>query len=202
MSAKSRAAVGATRQDPKRSDERRKQVRDRIALGVAAGLLLIGVVVYLQSRTEEGPAPTRAAEQPGLQEAPAATPLKKGGTLEPAARDVAERFIVTAVGRTRLDEAWELVTPEFRSGVTRAQWRRGELPVPPFPARDLETTGFDVLESSANKVLLQVLLVPKPGTAYVPTRYDLTIERASASAPWKVSYANPYAPPGRFANPE
>ncbi len=133
--------------------------------------------------------------------APAET-LKAGGTLEPEARKVAVRFIETAVGRTDLDDAWALATPEFRRGVTLAQWRRGELPVPPFPVQDLETTGFDVVESSKNKVLIQVLLVPELGTDYVPTRYDMTLERASAGAPWKVSYANPYAPPGIYAEPD
>ena len=74
--------------------------------------------------------------------------------------------------------------------------------MPPFPVKDLQTTGFDVVESGPNKVLLQVLLVPKAGTEYVPTRYDMTIERASAKAPWKVSYCNPYAPPGVYASPD
>jgi hypothetical protein len=74
--------------------------------------------------------------------------------------------------------------------------------VPPFPVQDLETSGLKVVESSANKILLQVLLVPKPGTEYVPTRYDMTLERTSKAAPWKVSYCTPYAPPGRYFNPE
>ena len=100
-------------------------------------------------------------------QAPAPAPteqLKKGGKLEPEARKVAVRFLQTAVGRTELDAAWALATPELRSGVTLKEWRTGSLPIPPFPVQDLETTGFDVLESSKNKVLLQVLLVPKPGT--------------------------------------
>ena len=50
-------------------------------------------------------------------------------------------------------------------------------------------------------MLLQVLLVPKPGTPYVPTRYDMTIERLG-DGPWKVSYCTPYAPPGRYVVPE
>lgn len=199
MRAEPSASVGADSHGGTRSEQRRKQVRDRIALGVAALLLVIGVVVFLQSRTDQGPAPTRAPE---AQTAPPAQPLTKGGTLEPAARKVAVRFIETAVGRTALDEAWALSTPELRSGVTLAQWRTGELPVPPFPVQDLETTGFQVLESSENEVLLQVLLVPKPGTPYVPTRYDMTLERASSKDPWKVSYCVPYAPPGRFVVPE
>jgi hypothetical protein len=209
MSAKPRAAAGAGADTPTggQSEARRKQRRDRIALGVAGVLLLVAVVVFVQSRTDEGPAPTRVAATPQQQaqpqvQQPAETPVKKGGTLQPAARKVAVRFLETAVGRTSLDEAWALSTPELRSGVSLAQWRAGELPVPPFPVQDLATTGFQVLESSPNKVLLQVLLVPTPGTEYVPTRYDMTLERASTTAPWKVSYCTPYAPPGMYAVPD
>jgi hypothetical protein len=192
--------MGADNSRTPRSAERRRQIRDRVALGVAALLLVAGVVVFLQSRTDNGPAPTQSAAPQA--QTPSQTQLNPGGKLEPAVRTVAARFIETAVGRTELDEAWKLATPELRSGVTLAQWRAGSLPVPPFPVRDLETTGFDVVESSPNKVLLQVLLVPKPGTDYVPTRYDMTIERTSAKAPWKVSYCSPYAPPGIYQEPD
>ena len=192
---------GATVAVGKSSAQRRRQRRERIALGVGAVLLVLAVVVFLQSRTDEGPGPTHEAQSQAEALVPTDT-LKKGGTLSAEGHKVAVRFVETAVGRTSLDEAWDLVTLAFRSGVTRARWSKGELPVPPFPVRDLETTGFDVVESGPNKVLLQVLLVPKVGTDYVPTRYDLTLERTSAKAPWKVSYAAPYSPPGMYANPE
>jgi hypothetical protein len=200
MSTDRPAAVSTHDSGAKRSAERRRQIRDRVALGVAALLLVAGVVAFLQSRMDSGPAPRQSAA-PQVQ-TPPPTQLKPGGKLDPGARKVAARFIETAVGRTELDVAWKLATPELRSGVTLAQWRRGSLPVPPFPVQDLETTGYDVVEASPNKVLLQVLLVPKPGTDYVPTRYDMTIERTSAKAPWKVSYCNPYAPPGIYDEPD
>jgi len=186
------------------SRARRKQVRDRLILGVVGLLGVAAAIAFLQSRTDTGPPPTppNAAQLAAALETPPSEGLKKGGTLGPAARQVAARFLLTAVSRTELAEAWNLVTPEFRAGVTRAQWLRGELPVPPFPVTDLETTGFQVLESNKNRILIQVLLVPKPGTEYVPTRYDLTVERVSAKAPWKISYAAPYAPPGRYAPTE
>lgn len=210
MSSKSRAAVGAKNPTGATSEERRKQRRDRIALGVAGLLLVVAVVVFAQSRTDTGPPPTPAValpqpparQAPQGQQGPVQAQLEKGGTLEPAARKVAVRFLQTAVGRTSLDEAWALSTPALRSGVSLKQWRTGELPIPPFPVQDLATTGFQVLESSQNVVLLQVLLVPRPGTAYVPTRYDMTLERASKTAPWKVSYCTPYAPPGMYAAPD
>jgi len=201
MGAQRHAAVPA-KSGAQQSLARRRQVRDRVALGVAALLLAVGLIVFWQSRTSEGPAPTLAA--PGQSQAPVATKddLKPGGKLTPAARTVAIRFLQTAVGRTELDAAWNLATPELRSGVTRAQWMRGELPVVPFPVGDLETSGFQVVESGPNKVLLQVLLVPEPGTQYNPTRYDMTLERVTKSAPWKVSYTMPYAPPGKYSAPE
>ena len=106
-------------------------------------LLVVGLVAFLQSRTDTGPAPTRVAEPQVQAPAPApAEQLKKGGKLEPEARKVAVRFLQTAVGRTELDEAWALATPELRSGVTLKEWRTGSLPIPPFPVQDLETTGF------------------------------------------------------------
>lgn len=184
------------------SAARRRQVRDRVALGIATLLLAVGAVAFWQSRTSEGPAPTQAS--PAQSQAPAAPKdaLKAGGKLDPGARAVAIRFLETAVGRTELAAAWNLATPELRGGVTRAQWMRGELPVTPFPVDNLETSGFQVEESSPNKVLIQVLLVPEPGTEYTPTRYDMTIERASKNAPWKVSYTMPYAPPGKYADPQ
>ena len=125
MSGERPAAISANNPSANRSAERRKQVRDRIVLGVAALLLVIGAIAFLQSRTDAGPSPTRASEVPGYTPAPTTEALKAGGKLEPEAHKVAVRFIETAVGRTALDEAWALATPELRSGVTLAQWRTG-----------------------------------------------------------------------------
>ena len=204
MSTKQTSAAGARDDRTPQSSERRKERRDRIFLGAAAAVLAVAAIVFVQSWTDKdpGPAPTSATDVPAQTPVEVGAPLTKGGTLEPAARKVAIRFLETAVGRTSLDEAWALATPELRGDVPLSQWRTGELPVVPFPVDNLETTGVDVVESSPNKVLLQVLLVPKPGTPYVPTRYDMTIERASKTAPWKVSYCTPYAPPGMYVNPE
>ena len=51
------------------------------------------------------------------------------------ARRVAMRFIQTAVARENLEEAWTLVGPKLRGGLTKAQWVTGENPVVPYPDR-------------------------------------------------------------------
>jgi hypothetical protein len=123
--------------------------------------------------------------------------------VDPEARRVAARFLSTAVSRTNLDEAWELANAEMRSGVSRAQWLRGELPVAPFPV-DSTKSRFAVDESYTDKVFLTVFVTPKPGSdSPGGAVYKVTLVKsgAGADARWLVSYCQPYAPPGMFVPP-
>jgi hypothetical protein len=68
-------------------------------------------------------------------------------------------FVPAAVERHEPLRALPLVTPEFRSGVTRDEWARGNLPVLPFDARDSRfpwTLGY----SFAREISVDVLLHP------------------------------------------
>ena len=194
-------AVDAKQTFGGRTASRRREILERVALVLAALLVVAGVVAYFDSRAKESsPAVTSPIQQEQTTSAPV---VKPGGTLEPAARSVAIEFIRTTLGREDLARAWNLATPELRSGVTKKQWLRGELPIPPFPVKGgLETTGFQVLGSAPGEILLEVLLVPKPGSEYVPTRYELTLVRKGSKGPWKVSYFLPYEPPGIYAEPQ
>ena len=193
-------AVDAKQTFGGRTVSRRREIRERVALVLAALLVVAGIVAYFQSRAGEGTAPVASPIQ--QEQTTSAPVVKPGGTLEPAARSVAIEFIRTTLGREDLARAWNLATPELRSGVTKKQWLRGELPIPPFPVKGLETTGFQVLGTAPGEVLLEVLLVPKPGSEYVPTRYELTLVRKGSKGPWKVSYFLPYAPPGIWTEPK
>jgi hypothetical protein len=190
-------AVDAKRALSTRTDAKRRETLGRIALGGCALLLLAGVVVYFQSKADTGPAPTHSS-------APAVTsdPVKPGGKLDPAARNVAVEFVRRGLGRTDLARAWAMATPDLRSGVTKKQWLRGELPFAPFPVRDLESARFDVVGTAPKKILLELFLVPELKSGYVPTRFEMTLVRDSADGPWKVDYFLPYAPPGIYAEPE
>ena len=180
------------------TQSRQREIALRIALGVAAALVVVGVIVFLQSRADPAPAPSAAPIEEQI--APEVT-AKPGGKLDPGAKIVAIEFIRTTLSRTNLPRAWDLATPEFRAGVTKAEWLKGDLPITPFPVRDLETSGFNVVASAPGKVLLQVLLVPTASSEYTPTRFDLTLVRKGANGPWKVSYFLPYAPPGIYVEP-
>jgi len=193
-------AVDAKQTLGTRTSSRRREIRERVLLGLAVLLVAAGVIAYFQSRADEGPAPTTVPiEQARGQQEPAVTP---GGKLDPAAKSVVSQFILTTLARKHLGQAWNLATPEFRGAVTKKQWLSGELPIAPFPVRSLETTGFDVVGTAPGKILLQVFLVPTRGSGYSPTRYDITLVRQGGKGPWKVSYFLPYEPPGIYAEPQ
>lgn len=183
---------------PKRSDARKRELASYAVLAAVGLLLVAGVIAFLQFRADPAPAP---AALPNVEQVAPDVAAKAGGPLDPDAKVVATEFIGSTLSRTNLARAWDTATPELRSGVTRAEWLKGELPIAPFPVRDLETSGFKVVGSAPGKILLQVLLVPKNNSDYVPTRFDLTLVRSGANGPWRVSYLLPYAPPGIFIEP-
>jgi hypothetical protein len=84
----------------------------------------------------------------------------KKATLEPAARLVAGRFILTAVQRKDLAEAWKIAGPGIRQGMTYKEWLKGMIPVVPF-LDPIKVAPMKVDLSEKNHAILEVILVPK-----------------------------------------
>ena len=186
--------------NPVGRDERRSKLLMRALMAASAALFCGGVIAFVQFRGDDQQTAAPAENvQPASQ--PDVLP-KTGGKLDAAARKVAGRFIVTALTRTHLAEVWELAAPELRNTVTRKQWLAGDMPFPPYPVRSLESTRFTVVTTAPDKILLQVLLLPKIGAdeVFEPLRYDMTLIKQSGR--WVVSYMVPYAPLGKYAAPD
>ena len=175
---------------PARTPARRAEIRQRIVFAASAGLLIIGAIVFVQTRTDEGPAPTADTRTGTTTQA---TPIREGPNLklDGQVQRVASRFLLTALGRTNYGESWRLAAPELRSQVTRKQWFAGTMPFAPFPVR---SASYQIVGESPSEVLLTVYVVPKPNTEYEdPIRYDMTLVKRKGN--WLVSYLVPYAPP-------
>lgn len=97
---------------------------------------------------------------------------------------VSSRFVRTAVVRKEMRSAYDLVGPELRGGMTRAEWSRGDNPVVPFPAVGI--AGVKVAYSYRNDVALDLALVAKPGSDTVGKTFRIELTRQSAAAPWHV----------------
>lgn len=135
-----------------------RSTRRRLAWA-AGGLALIAAIVgVLMLGPNKNPAPERLSSAPAqraerLVEAP----------LSAEARHVAVRFIQTAVARENLDEAWTLVGPNLRGGLSKKRWTTGENPVVPYPVDKLDVAPYKVDASYTRSALLEVALLPRKG---------------------------------------
>src|SRR5262245_29430039 len=93
---------------------------------ISGAVLVVGVLVFLgvhfsntakpENTQPTGP-PVRAAAPP------------KNIPFPAAAWNVTREFVQTAVARKHLDEAFALTHPSMRAGISKKEWRNGELPV-------------------------------------------------------------------------
>jgi hypothetical protein len=135
------------------------RMRRRALWGVAgiAGILAV-VALFLFG-------PNTNAPREHVSNVPADVPetLVKA-PLSDEARHVAVRFVQTAVARKNLDEAWELVGPKLRGGLSRSEWLTGNNPVVPYPINELEVAPYKIDESYTKSALLEVALLPRKGS--------------------------------------
>ncbi len=167
----------------------------------AAGLILVaGVVAVLvkivpnTSGTNDKTATPNPVVVPST--APKTVPLAKD------ARVVAGRFILTAVRREKLAEAWKLSGPLIRQDLTLEEWMTGNIPVVPFTA-PISITPMKVDYSFKNHALVEVALIPVKSSKVKPETFWLELKKVGkgANAHWVVWTFVPRAAPPIPANP-
>ena len=116
-------------------------------------------------------------------------------TLTPADRAAISRtldvFVPAAIARHHPVRAYAVSAPDLRAAATRAQWRRGELPVSPFPAVGRRFHGW-----AATSVLPRYASVDIQLRAPRSSRQGLTnwtIELRKVGGRWLVESALPTA---------
>ena len=102
--------------------------------------------------------------------------------LAAEARRVAVRFIQTAVARENLDEAWDLVGPNLRGGLTKKQWTTGANPVVPYPLDKLDVAPYKVDASYTDSALLEVALLPREGSGIRAQVFFLELKKVGKAA--------------------
>ncbi len=90
---------------------------------------------------------------------------------------VLDRFVPAAVGRHNPAAAWGLAAPELRADTTRAEWARGDLPVPPYPVHAGPTHEWVLLYSIHDLVLLELGLRPSPQSKIGNAAFVVTMRR-------------------------
>jgi hypothetical protein len=168
----------------------------RVLPWLGAAILIAGIVVFLINRThridaKENSANKAAAASYKPQRQPKTVPLDR------AARLAAGRFVIDAVQRKNLAEAWKLSGSEIRGGMTYKEWMTGDIPVIPFPDK-IVSAPLKIDISTKNHALVEVALVsahPKkvPGGVYW---LEMRAIGAGKNRHWVVvSWVPRYAPP-------
>lgn len=155
---------------------------------VLGGAVTLGV---LYPNTADEPEQQSAAVEPGQVYREPKT-VKLTNADRAVALQTALRFVNTAVARRDSEVSYDLVAPELRQGMTREQWRTGEIPVVPFPAAEVRVR---VDYSYRNELGLRMMLVPPSTSELRPTSFNMDL-RASGSGDrrrWLVSSWTPNA---------
>lgn len=164
----------------------RRRVTWAAALAATAGGLV--AVAFATTNVSEHPVPPTGTAPPQVVSLPEATVLSKADALELV--QASRRFVVAGVARRHLDVAYDMVGPELRSGLSRAEWTHGANPVVPFPAVGIADVGFAY--SYPNDVALDLALVAKPGSDTIGKTFRIEFRRPRPAAPWRVVAWQPF----------
>jgi hypothetical protein len=101
--------------------------------------------------------------------------------LAPADRAAINRtldaFVATAVRRHDVAKSYNLMTPQERGGMTRAQWAQGDIPVYPYPARGTSWHGWVLDYALENEVAFELVLEPQRGHKLDPISFSASVKR-------------------------
>ena len=159
----------------------------RWLLWISAAVLAAGVAAILIAflRNTGSSEPQVFSDKP-VQTVPSTPERVKA---DPAVKAVAGKFILTAVQRKNLDQAWAIVGPAIRQDLTYKQWLTGNIPVVPF-LKKIKVAPMKVDVSQKDYALLEVVLLPVKGKGEI---YD--IELIKRKGKWLVNSWVPRAHP-------
>jgi hypothetical protein len=167
----------------------------RLAPWIAGLVLVAGIVTFLLVFFRNTAKPE--VSTPLTPAKPASVAAEKNVPVAKEARIVAGRFILTAVQRKHLAEAWKLAGPPIRAGVTHKQWLTGNIAVVPWFGQ-LGAVPLKVDYSYPGEAQFTVILAPKPGTKGKPDTFIMGLKKYGKQ--WKVTAWVPYEPPAVRSN--
>jgi hypothetical protein len=166
------------------SHRRRRRLLIAAVIAVAASLIYLGVHYSTPGSAENATGPYVNNDRYYRQ--PKQVPFRRASRR--AVRKVLARFISTAVSRCHVGDSWDLAGPSLRQGVSRRQWRTGNIPVVPYPAAKHGQGSWDLVNYSyRNKVGLEVMLFPRPASGYSMATADTEVVRGRDGR-WRVDY--------------
>ena len=103
-------------------------------------------------------------------------------------KTLAKQFINTAVARKNLDAAYDIVGPQIKQGMSRAEWNTGNIAVIPFPMDSLDYAPFKVDYAHQRDILMEIALLSKPKSGVKSQIFFINLKKfgKGANARWLV----------------
>ncbi|HSP71284.1 MAG TPA: hypothetical protein VLN26_02885 [Gaiellaceae bacterium] len=145
-------------------------------LWISVAVLVVGVLAFVGTRFTNTAESTQAPLNTNV---PAKDVSKNPKTikLDPAARQVAKKFILTAVARENLKQAYALAGPQIRQGQSLKSWMTGNIAVVPYPVSDLDFAPMKIDYSYPKEAMIEVALLPKQGTKAKGQLFAMTLNK-------------------------
>jgi hypothetical protein len=125
---------------------------------------------------------------------PQSVPFAKGDRA--AVEGVMGDFIESAVLRDHVERSYDLSDLELRQGMTRTEWKTGDIPVVPFPRDQLLLVRWRLDYSFQDRVGLKVALQPKPKATVAGMVFNMELHAIGQgkSRHWLVDDWTPTSP--------
>jgi hypothetical protein len=145
---------------------------------VAGAAAVVSILFWNTGRSFDSPVrPNEPAIVPTVAQSVALSEKERRQALGTAAR-----FVETAVRREHTVDSFDLVSEQLRSGFTRGEWAKGNIPVQPYP---VDAARWKLDYSHEDEIGLSVYVIPRAGEQLLPMVFLLSLTRAS-SGEWVV----------------
>lgn len=168
--------------------------RKRLAYGVTIPLALVGLIVagaMLLPKAEEDPPEVFGQEQ-AYNIAASEKPVRLTRADRKVVNETIDVVMNDGVKRQNPSEVYSIVTPNLRSQATRDEWRRGDIPVYPYPALGKRFHGWTINYSHKNHLNVDLLVMPSRNRAKLGP-VALTIDLRKVRTKWLVDGLFPIA---------
>ena len=168
--------------------------RKRLAYAIGIPLVLAGLVfagVKMLPEAQEDP-PEVFSNQQAYNVAAHEKPVRLTRADRKLVNETIDVVMNDGVKRQNPSAVYGVVTPNLRSQATRAAWRRGEIPVYPYPALGKKFHGWTVNYSQRNHLNVDLLVMPARNRATLGP-VALTLDLRKVREKWLVDGLFPVA---------
>jgi len=169
----------------------RKRRRAAWGAGVVVAAGCAAAIGFLYPNTGQKEAKFQRGKPQVVHEDPPSTRLSKADLA--SSQNVLSTFVATAVLRKHLDRSYDIVTAQMRGGLGRAEWRTGDIPVVPFPARDFVLAKSKLKYSHGNIARYDVAMLARPQGQTRSGMFSIELHARSRAGhrQWLVDYWQP-----------